>query len=114
MAEMRLQDGYVFADGNDTRKLLEAAQNLTDGSELGLVGPRDLRYFVVFEFESVGYVKDDEKSSLDADAIMAKLKEGNDRANEEKKKGEVGIQRQSMDGNIPPRYNEETTIWNGH
>ncbi|HEX5634394.1 MAG TPA: DUF2167 domain-containing protein, partial [Gemmatimonadales bacterium] len=43
-------------------------------------------WFVVFAFDPMGYVKDDERDELDADAMMASLKEGNEAGNEERKK----------------------------
>jgi uncharacterized membrane-anchored protein len=41
---------------------------------------------IIFRFEEEGYIKDDEKNSLDADAILASIKRGNEAANREKEK----------------------------
>ena len=46
--------------------------------------PENLEWFSIFDFESIGYVRDDEK--LDPDAILESLKEGNLRGNEERQK----------------------------
>src|SRR5512138_4009580 len=59
MAEIQVEPGYIFAAAKDSQRILESMQNIVDGSELGLVGPEGLDYFVVFEFDDVGYVKDD-------------------------------------------------------
>jgi len=107
MAEITLKSGYVAIDGNDTRRLLESMQNLTSGEELALVGTEDLDYFAVYAFDEIGYVKDDEKSSIDADAILAQIKKNNAEANEEKKK--KGWQTMDVVGwAIPPQYNSQT------
>lgn len=85
-AEIDLPEGYLFADAANTVKFLEVTQNIPNGRELGTIGPRNGSWFAVFEFEDVGYVKDDEKDKLDADAILKSIKEGTEQANEERKK----------------------------
>ena len=107
LAEIRMSEGYMFANGNDTRRLLEAMQNLTSGSELGLVGTEDLGYFVVFEFDNIGYVKDEEKDKLDADAILNQLKKDTEQGNQERQKR--GWPAMNVVGwAVPPYYNSET------
>jgi len=86
VAKVNIPSGYLFADGNDTRLLMEAMKNPPSGVELGFVAPGEFDWYVVFEFDEVGYVKDDEKHSLDADAILKALKTSNEKANEERRK----------------------------
>lgn len=83
-AELQVPESAVFADGNATRKLLEKGGNLTSGKETGAVLTKDAQ--VIFEFDPVGYVKDDDKDALDADKMLTSLREGQDEANEELKK----------------------------
>ena len=74
---------YAGADG--AKRLLEATQNIPDGGELGvLLQPSQTGnpWFVIFSFRPVGYVKDDEEDSLDAEKILASIRKGNDKANE--------------------------------
>jgi uncharacterized membrane-anchored protein len=85
-AKIDLPAGYLFASAQDTRMLLEAMENPTDGSEQGSVFPEEGDWFVVFEFADVGYIKDDEKDDLDADEILESLKDGNEEANKERKR----------------------------
>jgi uncharacterized membrane-anchored protein len=89
-AEIQIPEGYLFADAKGTRKLLELTHNIVGGSEVGAIVPmpdstRD-GWFVVFEFREIGYVKDDEKNSIDADALMKSMREGTEAANKERKK----------------------------
>lgn len=86
IAKVNIPLGYLFADGNDTRLLMEAMKNLPSGAELGFVAPGEFDWYVVFEFDETGYIKDDEKHSLDADAILKTLKTSNEKGNEERRK----------------------------
>ena len=106
-AEVRVPAGYVFAGGSDTRIIMEAMQNPTSGRELGFVAPSREDWFAVFEFDPVGYVKDDEKGSLDADALLDSIKAGTEAGNKERMKR--GWPTLTIIGwETPPRYNEET------
>src|SRR5512138_2998147 len=87
LAEVRLPEALAFAGAADTRKLLERMGNQTDGSEMGLIVPKadGQDWFIVFEWNDVGYVKDDEKDAIDADALLASLREGTEASNEWRK-----------------------------
>ena len=106
-AQVRLPEGYVFAGAKDTRLLMEAMHNPETGQELGFVAPPSKEWFVVFEYDDVGYVNDDEKSSLDADAVLKSIREGNEHGNQERARrgwpafNVVGWEQ-------PPRYNDQT------
>lgn len=86
IAQVRVPAGYVFAGANDTRALMEAMQNPTSGTELGFVAPAGLDWFVVFEFDDVGYVRDDEKSTLNPDALLDSIKRGTEASNKERQR----------------------------
>ena len=97
VAELQVPAGYRFADAGDTARLMEAMQNPVNGSEIGTITPPAGNtaagggddWFVVFSFDEIGYVKDDEKSSIDdkaADQILKSIREGNERANEERRR----------------------------
>ena len=85
-AQVGVPDGYVFADAKDTRTIMEMNRNPITGRELGFVAPRNENWFAVFEFDDVGYVKDDEKDSLDAQAILDSIKAGTEEGNKERAK----------------------------
>ncbi len=88
IAEVDLPDALAFAGAEDTRKLLEAMGNPTDGSEMGLIVPKasDQDWFIVFEWRPIGFVRDEEKDKIDADAILKSIREGTEESNEERKK----------------------------
>lgn len=106
-ATFNVPKDYLFTDGNGARALLEAMGNIANGSEQGLLMSPDREWFVVFEFNDDGYVKDDDKDKLDADKMLKAIQEGNEAANEERKRR--GIPALHVLGwEQPPRYNETT------
>jgi uncharacterized membrane-anchored protein len=106
-ATLKVPDGYRFTGGPGTVKIMEAYGNLTSGSELGYVAPLDMSWFAVFEFEQIGYVKDDEKDKLDADKILEDLRQGQAKANSElTRRGKPTLIVESW--HTPPFYNKET------
>jgi uncharacterized membrane-anchored protein len=115
--EIQLPPGFRFAGTRDTRTILESMGNPTDGKELGLIVPPESKddadsWFVVFEFDAVGYVKDDEKDKLDAGALLKSIREGNEAANRERQKR--GWTPVTVEGwQEPPRYDAQTNnlIW---
>jgi uncharacterized membrane-anchored protein len=81
IATISVPQGYKFLGSGDARKFMELNQNPTDGSEMGVLLNSENGWFVVFEFSDDGYVKDDDRS-LDADAIIASIREGTAAAND--------------------------------
>lgn len=105
LAEVKVEKGLQHIGAQDTRTLLEAFGNLTNGSELALIAPKDLKWFIVYEWDETGKVNDDEK--LDPDALLRSLKEGNKASNEYRK--EQGLPALELIGwEIPPRYDPKT------
>ncbi|MEI6847466.1 MAG: DUF2167 domain-containing protein [Chlorobiaceae bacterium] len=106
-AEIRVPEGYIFASGDDTRQLLEAMHNPTDGTEVGFIASTSSNWFMFFNFKSIGYVSDEEKNSLDAGAMLRSIITATEKANNERiKRGwstvtVIGWQQE-------PHYNSET------
>jgi uncharacterized membrane-anchored protein len=107
VAQVRIPMGYVFAEANDTRTLLETMQNPTSGNELGFITPATFDWFVVFEFDNIGYVRDDEKNSLDADAILESIRKSTEASNKERRRRGWPILT-VLGWEQPPHYNETT------
>ena len=106
-AEIKVPEGARFTGSAGTRKMLEMMHNPTDGSELGLLTNDQLDWFVIFEFEDSGYVKDADKEKLDGQAMLESLREGNEAGNEERKKrGWAPIT--IVGWHTAPFYNKET------
>ena len=87
IAEIDLPTEYLYLDDEGTRRLLQLTQNIPSGQELATVAPQgEEQWIVVFEFDESGYVSDDEKDELDADAILESIRAGTEAANEERRK----------------------------
>ncbi|MEJ2054638.1 MAG: DUF2167 domain-containing protein [Calditrichaceae bacterium] len=107
LAELNLPEGYLFANGEDTRILMEALGNPPSYTEKGLYGPESLDWFVVFEFDDIGYVNDDEKNDLDADAMLESIREGNEESNKyRRERGFTGLT--IIGWETPPHYDAIT------
>ncbi|MEZ5302520.1 MAG: DUF2167 domain-containing protein [Verrucomicrobiales bacterium] len=106
-AEIEIPEGYRFTNARGCVQLMELYGNPKTGIEQGLIGPEDLSWCIVFEFEEVGYVKDDEKDELDADEMMDQMIENQKEGN--KYRVERGLDELFLNGwAMEPRYNEET------
>jgi len=83
LARLSIDQQYIFAGMEDTKSIMEYMGNPLTNNEIGYVAPNDpnANWFIVFEYVPVGYVKDDEKDSIDADAILRTIKNGTERAN---------------------------------
>lgn len=107
IAEVGIPKDWRFTDGNGTRSLLKLYGNLTGESELGMLTTEGEGPWVIFEFEDSGYVKDDEKDKLNADEMLASLREGQEIGNERRK--EMGLGELKLLGwAVPPRFNDQT------
>lgn len=87
-AEIQVPKGFLFADGNGARKYLELSHNPVSNQELGVIAPRSEQesWYIIFEFNEVGYVKDDEGSSLDSKALLESIQQGTEESNDIRKK----------------------------
>jgi uncharacterized membrane-anchored protein len=106
-ARIAVPQAMRFTAGDGTRKMMELMHNPTDGSELGLLTPDDLAWFLTFDFSDIGYVKDADKEKLDADAILDSIREGQEEANQARK--QRGWSPINVVGwHTAPFYNKET------
>lgn len=81
-AEIELGDDYVFLDGEDTRELMEYVGQ-ADPLAVGVVAPKaeSQDWSIIFSYDPIGYVKEDEKESLDSQAILQSIKEATEEGN---------------------------------
>jgi len=86
-AQIQIPEGYIYTGAQGTKFLLEAMENPTNGTELGIIMPQseDESWFICFEFSDVGYVNDDDRDSLDAEAMLKSIQEGTEAGNAERR-----------------------------
>ncbi len=107
VAQIDVPIGYGFINGKDYQALKKAAGERVSGHELGLLRATNEDWAVVFRFDDVGYVKDTEKDSLNADKLLNAIKEGTAAGNEDRKRaGHPPIEVIGWD--LPPHYDEAT------
>lgn len=90
VAELKVPAGYEFADGEGARKYLDLTHNIPEGTEVGIFTPvgegKEDAWVVLFDFDETGYVKDDEKSSIDAPKLLDSMQKGTEQENEQRRK----------------------------
>lgn len=86
LAKLDLPSEYVFADGNDAKKLMKEMDNAVTDREQGIVFSKDTKenWFVLFEFDPIGYVRDNDAKEIDADKLLADIKKGTEEDNKER------------------------------
>jgi uncharacterized membrane-anchored protein len=78
MGEIQLPAGYEYAAGVHAQTLLELYGNPPDSGILGAVRSEaeDADWTLIFQFDDVGYVKDEDKDSIDAVEILSGFQAG--------------------------------------
>lgn len=83
VAELKLPEGYKFVGPDSLDRFYQLTQNVRSGNEVGVVLAPD--WLLFFDYDEVGYVKDDEKDKLDAEKLMKTMSEGQEEANADRK-----------------------------
>jgi len=103
-ATVRVPEGYVFLDADNTSRFLELMGNPPRGGHY-MLAPQSLAWFSVFAFDASGYVKDDEK--IDPDELLKQLRGSDEKQNAERKRR--GMEALYTDGwQVPPHYDGGT------
>lgn len=84
IAQIELPAGFAFLDGKTTRALMKASGEPTSGREQGFIRPTNAQWSVIFEFNDVGYVKDDDKDKLNAAKLLKSYQDGTAEQNKER------------------------------
>lgn len=85
VAEIKLPPGYRAIDKNSMKEFYEFTRNSYNPRAVGvIIAPSDWMLF--FDYEDSGYVKDDEKNSLDAKKLMKSMTSNQEASNKERAK----------------------------
>lgn len=104
-AELKFSHEYRFLDSAGAKSRLKLAGNRMDDRDiLGMVEHLKDNWWVVFEFDAIGYVKDDEKDKLNAAQILAAYKKSLAAENEQREGPPTTV----VGWHTPPNYNEKT------
>jgi uncharacterized membrane-anchored protein len=82
-ATIEIPEGYAFLGAKGTRELNRMMQNPQGSEDIYTFAPQDLSWVAFFTYSGIGYVKDNDK--LDADELLASIREGTEASNKERK-----------------------------
>jgi uncharacterized membrane-anchored protein len=106
IAELKVPEGFAFVGDEGLAKFYEITQNNRNGQEAGvLLAPSDWSLF--FDYNASGYVKDDEKTELDADKLMKTMTANEDEINTERQKRGWEAMK-TVGWATKPHYDEQT------
>jgi uncharacterized membrane-anchored protein len=106
-ATVDVPDGFYLIPQESMGRLNEMVQNLSSGNEAGALLSFDGNSAIYFDFESIGYVEEEEKDDLDADEMLEALRKGQEEANTQRKAR--GMAPMHLTGwQQAPFYNEAT------
>ena len=107
-AEIQLPEGFRYLEKQGTHALLKAFENFPEDSDIGLFSPvGSTNWFVVFSFDDIGYVKDDEKDSIDKEALYESFRQGTEAGNEMRRSQDIA-ETQLVGWAVEPYYNSES------
>lgn len=109
LAQIQIPRGYKFIGAGGARALIELYGNPPDHTCLAAILPTDenSEWSLFFEFEEIGYVKDEEKNSLNGDAILSTMRQSIGPQNAERRR--LGLEElQDMTWSKPPFYDPMT------
>ncbi len=109
LAQIVVPDGYLYLGRAGTEALMELTENPLTGMEQATVtsASEESFWFLVFEWDEMGYVDDSEGHELDTDEIMREIRRGTAEANKERERR--GWTTMSIVGwHEPPHYDRVT------
>ncbi|MEY4691824.1 MAG: hypothetical protein RIT19_2149 [Verrucomicrobiota bacterium] len=104
-ATLRIPKGFRFLEAKASRDFLKATGNRPSGQETGLLMHTRAEWWVILEFDEIGYVKDDEKSDLNAEQLLESYRGGTEEMNrtrEERGSPPIRI----VGWHVPPNFND--------
>jgi uncharacterized membrane-anchored protein len=116
VATIRVENGFRFLEADEAEYVLtELWGNLKGTKPLGLLFPPNSgatsydSYAYLLEYEAIGYVKDKDADKINYDDLLKEIKEGQQKANEERKK--LGLETMDIIGwAAKPFYDKERKL----
>ena len=106
-ATLQIPKGFRFLDATGAQEFLKRTGDRPSGEETGLLMHTQDEWWVILEFEEIGYVKDDEKKELNADKLIESYKQGTESMNETRQeRGSPPIR--IVGWHVAPNFNDIT------
>jgi len=111
VAEVTVPAGCKYTGRAGVPAVLEATHNLPDEAVAGILvcqTPDSASiWFVMYKYDPSGLVRDTDKDALDADKLLASIKEDTDQSNDERERR--GWDKMYVTGWITPPFYDQTT-----
>ena len=111
-AKITFGEPYVFCGAQDAIAIMRSMGNLADETTVGFLAPKEDDWFLLFEYNEEGYIKNADQEDLDAEAILENVRIGTEKANEYRK--EQGYSPLNIVGwHTRPQYDSATNnlVW---
>lgn len=106
-ATLQIPKGFRFLEATAAKDFLKMTGNRPSGEETGLLMHTQDEWWVILEFDDIGYVKDDEKTDLDADKLIESYRRGTESMNEARQeRGTPPIR--IVGWHVAPNFNDVT------
>ena len=105
MAIYEVDSGFMFLEDPDANKFMRLTENT--GDSIGILVPEEGSWWASFEFHEIGYVKDDEKDSLDSVEILKQLR-SNQKADNKERRRRGWPELENLNWMRKPHYDERT------
>ena len=106
-ADLQIPKGFRFLEAKAAQEFLKMTGNRPSGEETGLLMHSEDKWWVILEFEEIGYVKDNEKKDLDGDKLLESYRRGTEAMNESR--GDRGSPPIRIVGwHVAPNFNDVT------
>src|SRR5262245_54230496 len=70
LAQARILEGFRFADAENAKTVLDTTRAAVPDGLLGVISPISGDYYVVLQFNELGYMPDPGKQPLDEDSVL--------------------------------------------
>jgi len=108
VAELQLPPGFRAVDAGSMKSFYEFTRNSMGGNEVGvIIAPEPDGWMLFFDYDDVGFVKDEDKDALDGKKLMASMTENQEASNAARK--QRGWEEMKVTGwAAEPRYDPKT------
>ena len=107
VAQIEVPVGFVFLDGPTARAMKKKNGDPVSGEELGFLATTNRDWAVFFDFQEIGYVKDDDTNNLNAVKLLESYRQGTAEGNKQREaSGRPPIEIIGWDQE--PKYDPET------
>lgn len=107
IAKIAIPEGFRFTGGSGASQVVQLYGNLPMPNASGMLTTEGFGPLIIFTYKDEGHVPDEEKDTIDADALLESIREGMEASNEVRK--ERGLDQLEIRGwALPPRYSEKT------